>query len=193
VRENNNYFSFNIRSERRVGKMKGEKGITLVALIITIIVMLILLSVSVTILLESDLLGAAETASSKYKEEVEKESNLSEITVDSVKYNSIEEYAQSICNHEEFDDDNKCTNCGIRRIEFTIDLDNKSYYCIEGMTWEQWINSEYSPDFSAQEGFTVQSNETITGGGIRSFTVAEGTTFVKKSDKIKPITYSLLA
>ena len=42
--------------------MKGQKGITLVALVITIIVMLILVGVSVTVALNGGLFTTAETA-----------------------------------------------------------------------------------------------------------------------------------
>ena len=42
--------------------MKNQKGITLVALIITIIVMLILVSVSIAVVINSDLIGTAQNA-----------------------------------------------------------------------------------------------------------------------------------
>jgi len=42
--------------------MKNQKGITLVALIITIIVMLILVSVSIAVVINSDLIGTANSA-----------------------------------------------------------------------------------------------------------------------------------
>ena len=45
--------------------MKGQKGITLVALVITIIVMLILVGVSVTVALNGGLFTTAETAKDK--------------------------------------------------------------------------------------------------------------------------------
>lgn len=46
--------------------MKEQKGITLVALIITIIVMLILVAVSVAVVVNSNLIGTAEKAASGY-------------------------------------------------------------------------------------------------------------------------------
>ena len=54
--------------------MKGQKGITLVALIITIIVMLILVGVSVTVAIDGGLFSKAKTAGSDYEAEAEKES-----------------------------------------------------------------------------------------------------------------------
>lgn len=58
--------------------MKGQKGITLVALIITIIVMLILVSVSVAIVINSDIFGTAEEAGQKTTNAYESEGNMSE-------------------------------------------------------------------------------------------------------------------
>ncbi len=69
-----------------------EKGITLIALIITIIVMLILVGVVVTVVIQSNLLGTAKTAGDKYKTAYEDESNMSEVTINGEKYDSIEDY-----------------------------------------------------------------------------------------------------
>ena len=68
-----------------------NKGITLVALIITIVVMLILVAVSVNILIKSNLLGTAEKTVNKYKIASEEE-NSGVIEIDGKKYNSIEDY-----------------------------------------------------------------------------------------------------
>ena len=72
-----------------------EKGITLIALIITIIVMLILVGVVVTVVIQSNLLGTAKTAGDKYKTAYENESNMSEVTINGEKYASIEDYIES--------------------------------------------------------------------------------------------------
>ena len=69
-----------------------NKGITLIALIITIIVMLILVGVVVTVVIQSNLLGTAKTAGGKYKTAYEDESNMSEVTINGEKYASIEDY-----------------------------------------------------------------------------------------------------
>ena len=52
-----------------------NKGITLIALIITIIVMLILVAVSVNVLIKSNLIGTAEKTVNSYKTASEKEAN----------------------------------------------------------------------------------------------------------------------
>ena len=71
-----------------------EKGITLIALIITIIVMLILVGVVVTVVIQSNLLGTAKIAGDKYKTAYEDESNMSEVTINAEKYDSIEDYLE---------------------------------------------------------------------------------------------------
>ena len=69
-----------------------NKGITLVALIITIVVMLILVAVSVNVVVKSNLIGTAEKATNKYKTASEEEGNSGVIEIDGKKYNSIEDY-----------------------------------------------------------------------------------------------------
>ncbi len=76
--------------------MGKNKGITLVALIITIIVMLILVAVSVNILIKSNLIGTAEKTVNKYKTASEEESKGGTIEINGKKYNSIEDYMEEI-------------------------------------------------------------------------------------------------
>ena len=62
------------KKERGILKMrKEEKGITLVALIITIVVMLILVAVSVNVIVNSDLIGHAEKTGDAYRNAIAKE------------------------------------------------------------------------------------------------------------------------
>ena len=75
-------------------KLRNKSGITLIALIITIIVMLILVGVVVTVVIQSNLLGTAKTAGDKYKTAYEDESNMSEVTINGEKYASIEDYLE---------------------------------------------------------------------------------------------------
>lgn len=82
--------------------MKEQKGITLVALVITIIVMLILVGVSVTVALKGGLFDTAKKAATGTNTEAEAERNLSNgaITVNNgsadVPYNSVNEYINSL-------------------------------------------------------------------------------------------------
>ena len=88
------YFMQIIKLKGEKVKMRKEKGITLIALIITIIVMLILVGVVVTVVIQSNLLGTAKTAGDKYKTAYENESNMSEVTINGEKYASIEDYLE---------------------------------------------------------------------------------------------------
>ena len=72
--------------------MKKNKGITLIALIITIVVMLILVAVSVNILIKSNLIGVAEKTTEGYKTAAEDESKSSKIVIDGVDYSNVDEY-----------------------------------------------------------------------------------------------------
>ena len=77
--------------------MRDQKGITLIALIITIIVMLILVVVSVTIALQSGLFEAAGDATQKTQDELTSENNLSSgiVNVDGTTediHNIVEQY-----------------------------------------------------------------------------------------------------
>ena len=69
-----------------------NKGITLIALIITIIVMLILVAVSVNVIIKSNLIGTAEKATNKYKTASEEESKGGVIEINGKKYASAEDY-----------------------------------------------------------------------------------------------------
>ena len=61
--------------------MKGQKGITLVALIITIIVMLILVGVSITVAINGGLFDRARAGRDQTNEAIQQEQNLSDGTV----------------------------------------------------------------------------------------------------------------
>ena len=80
--------------------MRKDKGITLVALIITIIVMLILVAVSVNVLIKSDLMGIAEKTTDKYKTAAQEESKGGTIEINGKKYGSIEDYRED---NEQYD------------------------------------------------------------------------------------------
>ena len=74
--------------------MRREKGITLIALIITIVVMLILVAVSINILVNSNLIGHAEKTGDAYAGAIKNEENLGNdgITINGQKYATIEDY-----------------------------------------------------------------------------------------------------
>ena len=72
--------------------MEKNKGITLIALVITIIVMLILVAVIVNILIKNNLIGTAEKTVNKYKTVTEDEENGEIIEIGGKKYKSIDDY-----------------------------------------------------------------------------------------------------
>ena len=61
--------------------MRGEKGITLIALVITIIVMLILAAVTITLVVNGNLVNHARDAKSGTESAIANETKLSEGTV----------------------------------------------------------------------------------------------------------------
>ena len=76
---------------------KEEKGITLVALIITIVVMLILVAVSINIVVNSNLIGHAEKTGDAYAGAIKNEEKLGNdgITINDKEYASIDDYIES--------------------------------------------------------------------------------------------------
>ena len=76
---------------------REEKGITLVALIITIVVMLILVAVSINILVNSNLIGHAEKTGDAYAGAIKNEENFGNdgITINDKEYASIDDYIES--------------------------------------------------------------------------------------------------
>ena len=77
--------------------MRREKGITLVALIITIVVMLILVAVSINILVNSNLISHAEKTGDAYAGAIKNEEKLGNdgITINDKEYASIDDYIES--------------------------------------------------------------------------------------------------
>ena len=75
---------------------REEKGITLVSLIITIVVMLILVAVSINVIVNSNLIGYSEKTGDAYAGAIKNEENLGNdgITVNGKKYASVEDVAK---------------------------------------------------------------------------------------------------
>ena len=102
---------------------RKEKGITLVALIITIIVMLILVGVSVQVVINSDLIGTAQDAGDRTEAKYQEEGNMSEITVGNTTYESIDKYL----NPEK---------------TITFYVDGTPYTAVEGWDWNTYIEND---------------------------------------------------
>ena len=77
--------------------MRKEKGITLIALIITIVVMLILVAVSINVIVNSNLIGYSEKTGDAYSGAIKNEENFGNdgITINDKEYASIDDYIES--------------------------------------------------------------------------------------------------
>ena len=125
--------------------MRREKGITLIALIITIVVMLILVAVSVNVIIKSNLIGTAEKTVDKYKTALEEESNMSQIEINGKKYDSIEDYLAGVESIPEIHnwvrtgDNIKCEHCNT-----SLTIGQKLNYTTKGGTGSSSISEEKS-------------------------------------------------
>ena len=111
-----------------------QKGITLIALVITIIVMLILVAVTSQVATNGNLFKHAGNAVKETKNAVLQENYLGEgrIQIGGVAYNSIEEYIATQTGESGGGSQN--TNL----INFTID--ERQCNAVNGMTWTQWVS-----------------------------------------------------
>ena len=113
-------------------RINEKNGITLIALVVTIVVLLILAGITINLILgDNGIFAKARTAKENWEgaevEEIEQLSNLDE------KVNDIL--------------NNKKT--------FTITLGDKEYTVEEGMTWAEWCNSTYSADEFGYDDYWV--------------------------------------
>ena len=109
----------------------NQTGITLIALVVTIVVLLILAGVSVNALFGNsgiiEKAKEAQNAMDKAKENDEK---------------GINELTNWINN--QVNENNDAGNQTVKIISFTVNGD--AYQAKEGMTWGEWIASEYNTD-----------------------------------------------
>jgi len=112
---------------------RRKNGITLVALIITIIVMLILVAVSVQVVINSNLVGTAQDAGDRTEAKYQEEGNMSEITIENTTYESIDKYL----NPEK---------------TITFYVGGTPYTALEGWNWKTFIEKDTSNSFCITEG-----------------------------------------
>ncbi len=104
--------------------MKKNKGITLIALIITIVIMLILVAVTISILINSGLISKAKEAGKKTKSAYEIESRTGEsIIVNGVEYSGIDDYLEEISNEGIEENHNWVRGTGNSIDDFTCTCD----------------------------------------------------------------------
>ena len=113
--------------------MKSNKGITLIALIITIIVMLILVAVTISMAVNGGLFGYAGNAARGTEAEKQKETRLANVQSNLSTNALIDYYTKGEVEMATF------TWTGLFGEEDPID-----YPFEVGMTWEEWINSSYN-------------------------------------------------
>ena len=148
--------------------MKRNKGITLIALIITIIVLLILVAVSVQVLIKSNLIGAAEKTTNKYKTAAEDEKNL-DAKIENGK--SLDDYLEDagiiteVHNWKREGDSITCEHCnsnftiGETALKYEPNTDKtstvltheQSGYTIREYTDEKWIDQKADQTINREE------------------------------------------
>ncbi len=76
--------------------LTSQKGITLIALVITIIIMLILVTVTITVALKGELFNTAKQAKTETENKINEEQNLAsgKVEIDGEWYDSIDEYVK---------------------------------------------------------------------------------------------------
>ena len=182
--------------------MKENKGITLIALIITIVVMLILVAVSVNIIINSNIIGQAEKAAEGYKTAYEQEQTRIDELME--EWNRLE---QDQCAHiwgeekitkaatctETGTKTRTCTKCG--KVEtLTIQALGHNYVsgkctrCNENEpkeTAEPGIRTDKTLEYESNgkiawipNGFTISGieSEQSIDGGLVIYDIPEGTT-----------------
>lgn len=102
-----------------MNKIKTSKGITLVALIITIIVLLILASVSIQEVIKDGIIGKAKEAKNNYTE--------AQTNKEIILQNHMEYLNANIIEDE----------------EITFYINNTEFKAKKGMTWGTWVKTDY--------------------------------------------------
>ena len=140
---------------------KKNRGITLVALIITIIVMLILVAVSVNILIKSNLLGVAEKTTTKYKADTENEANMETIEIGGKQYNSIEEYLKTKNNNNNDNTDKKT---------YTVRFCDYDGTLLQSISVEEGSTAEYTLSEPTGKGEKYKFDKWVTSknGNIKA-------------------------
>ena len=136
--------------------MKKNKGITLIALIITIIVMLILVAVSVSILINSGIIGKAQKAKTDTQEAYAREQTLGE----SVNINGTMYTLDEIVNLKSFT---------IVQTEHPEQGSETFYYDDSITTWGDFLESKY-----CSSAFQINNfNEVTYKGGKVGYKIGE--------------------
>ena len=158
---------------RPSSKARQNKGITLIALVITIIVMLILVAVTISMAINGGLFEKASEAGTKTNAAVANEQILAsgKVTIDNVLYNSIDEYINSgkEVNFEELfetatkhPDQTETDDIGIAEDGTIVNLD-LWYYDLIGDNDEYRLSDNLGCKATGYKGDIVEPEGTIQG------------------------------
>ena len=140
-------------------KVKQERGITLIALVVTIVVLLILAGVSINALFgNSGIIEKAKEAQNKMDKAVENDQE------------GINELNQWLENQVNGTSGENTTDTPSQKKIISFTIGNIAYQAEEGMKWGEWVESEYNTRGFEIEGTSIRLTEkdetgTITGNG----------------------------
>ena len=138
-----------------------ERGITLIALVVTIVVLLILAGVSLNaIFSENGLINRAKDAQNKMDQATQN---------DLAQLDELDSWLENQVNGVEK---------GAKIISFTIN--STTYQAEEGMTWRQWIESKYNTIGT----ITIGESRISNGGDILGYNTKQGPQTVKPDEVI---------
>ena len=144
--------------------MKTQKGITLVALIITIVVLLILAVVSINAIQNNGIIDKTQGVTEKYNQAQTNE------------YGTLGGYETMLNTY------NPSTN--VEKFSFTIS--GTTYYAEKGMTWGEWVESEYNVDDNkfVISGTNIQRAESAAASSSYGYIRDESATKVENTSEI---------
>lgn len=168
-----------MKERKKKNEIKKQKGITLIALVITIIILIILATVTINVVLgEGGLIDRAKLA---------KEMTEQAIVDEQKELNGIMDEFTNIMSEDSTIPEpeiNETVEEPAKTITFSID--GETYTAEEGMTWEEWVESDYNTTelLVSKNGIIsedINAYETnVSAGG----TPEPGTHNVKKGETI---------
>ena len=127
--------------------MRKNKGITLIALVITIIVMLILVAVTISMAVNGGLFGYAGNAARGTEAEKQKETRLANVPSNLSTNALIDYYTKGEVEMATFTWTGRDWGEPPQTMDFEV-----------GMTWEEWINSDYNILGVGEDHFEIFNN-----------------------------------
>ena len=145
-------------------KLKHEGGITLIALIITIIILVILAAVSINAVTNMGIVGQAVNGSQEYTSKAKEENTAMKSTGNLIE-NTLGKLDSILAERKE--------------IKFTIG--STEYTALEGMTWAEWCESDYSDSIAYFDGSRVWMGAIYNVNVAGNDKIVEGETYTVSS------------